>query len=414
MQRGLAPVFVSHSSKSAESVAVRDAVVAALRGAIDDQEDRLFEPRIDHGAIEPGDSWWRNVVNTWMVQCHAAILLISDAALRSPYVGYEISILMERKQAYPDFCVLPLVLPGADTGAQAATLVQALRAVQAAPRDLPSYAPAHVQDATDRIVEDLKGMSVTLPPLDEATAQMADILQKVAPVALYDAAEKLPGDSEPWFLIHDPHVRMASKLMSAGSRATEAIYRLMPSCGADDSARLLQLVASGWANPFFANRIVDAVTKQPLPFVGLRLSRASLLKLYLARAFGSSGRWVLVSVEPEPWQTEDDAMASIRAGLREALSIEDDEELTEYLRRLRGHPRVFVAMRPTELSLGLMARLRHELPSVTYVFTYDRDIDESTLASAGVTLVPSTSDEDEQSFSMTFITGQHLVKDRPV
>ena len=33
-------------------------------------------------------------------------------------------------------------------------------------------------------------------------------------------------------------------------------------------------------------------------------------------------------------------MASIRAGLREAFSIEDDEELTKHLRRsLRGHPR---------------------------------------------------------------------------
>ena len=98
-------------------------------------------------------------------------------------------------------------------------------------------------------------------------------------------------------------------------------------------------------------------------------------------------------------------------GCARRSGIEDDEELTESHRHPGGHPRVFVAMRPTELSLAFMARMRRELPGVTCVFTYDRDIDESTLASAGVTLVPSTSDEDEESFSMPFITGQHLVKD---
>ena len=49
--------------------------------------------------------------------------------------------------------------------------------------------------------------------------------------------------------------------------------------------------------------------------------------------------------------------------------------------------------------------------SSTYVSRTTATSMNRTLASAGVTLVPSTSDEDEESFSMPFIVGQHLVED---
>ena len=158
----------------------------------------------------------------------------------------------------------------------------------------------------------------------------------------------------------------------------------------------LELIASGWANPFFANRIRDASAN--FSFVGLHVTDIHSLRLHLVRAFGSSRRWVLMEIEDPRWQTPEETMDQIRRGLRAQVRVENDDELMKRLRTSRERIPVFIATRMSYLSHALMTTLREALPEVTCLVILERGRDESAIHHAGVMIVPSTSDEDERSF----------------
>jgi hypothetical protein len=208
------------------------------------------------------------------------------------------------------------------------------------------------------------------------------------------------------------HSRVAAILMSAGSRAAAATADMKPYCRPDEISRVLELAASGWANPFFADRIRDAVERRRT-LIGLRLSNDRVLRLYLVRAFGPPGTYVVVWPASDVSSLNDDeAMTAIRRALCDAIKIEE-HELTDWLNLRDRGDMVFVAIRATGLSGSLLQHLQHELRNVICLLTLDQDADDSHLRSLGVTIIPSTSDEDERKFSMTYLRNLRVLADRP-
>jgi TIR domain len=82
-----ARVFVSHSTHGNIPAAYLSAVKTAIT-----KRSRRFELLIDDSTLVPGDEW-REVIYRWLDEAHAAVILMSDDALRSPWVDIEISIL---------------------------------------------------------------------------------------------------------------------------------------------------------------------------------------------------------------------------------------------------------------------------------------------------------------------------------
>src|SRR5215831_9231472 len=88
-------VFISHSAKGEPEVM---ALLDDLRRAL--EEDGKFAVLIDKDNLELGDRW-RHTLNTWIGGCDIAIVLLTEKALRSIYVQYEVNVLTYRESSLP-------------------------------------------------------------------------------------------------------------------------------------------------------------------------------------------------------------------------------------------------------------------------------------------------------------------------
>lgn len=106
-------VFISHSTKVTDlpSVCFLDRLYQALTQARNDDGTATFEILLDRENLLTGEKW-REVIREWMLNCDAAIVLLSDAATCSNYVKQEVTLLEERQRSHPNgLMLLPVSFP---------------------------------------------------------------------------------------------------------------------------------------------------------------------------------------------------------------------------------------------------------------------------------------------------------------
>jgi hypothetical protein len=96
-------VFLSHSSKSASSREYFNSVVQAIK------ERSELELLVDEEGLKPGDLW-KTVIYGWIEQAHAAVILLSDDALASDWVGIEAAIISFLDFQGHRFKLIPVLL----------------------------------------------------------------------------------------------------------------------------------------------------------------------------------------------------------------------------------------------------------------------------------------------------------------
>src|SRR3954447_5277223 len=113
-------VFVSHSSRSEDDRRWLTELVRGMRTG-DDAVEVLY----DREEIAPGQRW-REVINQMLAECHAAVVLLTDAAMGSDWVLKEATIVRwrydmeyDRGAGRPRFILLPVVRSGVDRAALA-------------------------------------------------------------------------------------------------------------------------------------------------------------------------------------------------------------------------------------------------------------------------------------------------------
>lgn len=89
----LKKIFISHSSKTDANREILEQVCKALPND--------FTVLVDN-RIEPSSEWFP-CLNEYMMECHAAIILLSTAALESDWVKAEAAVLCSRKRCEKDF-----------------------------------------------------------------------------------------------------------------------------------------------------------------------------------------------------------------------------------------------------------------------------------------------------------------------
>lgn len=97
-------VFISHSAKEPETKAFcHDLEVDLTHGGF----GVLYDEHIETGQV------WRAVLDEWIWRCDGAVIVISDAALKSTYVPYEATLLRQRwKSSVGDFKLVIVWTPG--------------------------------------------------------------------------------------------------------------------------------------------------------------------------------------------------------------------------------------------------------------------------------------------------------------
>jgi hypothetical protein len=187
-------LFVSHSSKTADHIALLKAVCAGI-----DLPGTGYRSLWDQsGAITPGSDWDRRL-NEWMAECHAAVILFSKAALYdSHWVQKEAAVLSWRKEPEEGFTLIPVLLDGLEPEELAKGLFGILR-IDKGQCITDSTGPAEI---VDEVLAGLKARHRPFPntPFECLENVLADILESEARSAtLEDAWNALGGqDKPPW------------------------------------------------------------------------------------------------------------------------------------------------------------------------------------------------------------------------
>ncbi|HKV10681.1 MAG TPA: toll/interleukin-1 receptor domain-containing protein [Thermoanaerobaculia bacterium] len=414
---GLKPrVFISHSAKQKEAQEVRDALKKALT--------ETCEVLLDVETFRPGDGW-RSAINVWLGACDAAVILLSEDALKSDYVAYEASILAYRKEAVtPSLLLLPVLLGDVSPDSLQKSHLSPARltewqAVQGAPEQI-------VQLVLDR----LKGIAFhQLTPVEQQARKIADQLRGVPDDILRTAAAKI--DLPLSLAGGDPRVRLAIQLLSVGMMgAVPALLELRPALPAAERrermARLIERIASSWVDLRCVGRIPRiAKGQEPVRAFGVNARMWDAARMYVICASGDDpeGTWRTRSCTAVSGEDFTDALVrAVWVTLRDLLRPDLDDlgptersDLALDLEALdvTGQP-VIIGLERAGIDDTVLSRLRTEFPHVTFFLMMGPEIEMGTPLSASLAemLFPRLLAGDEDSFQKQYRIFERAVRDR--
>lgn len=245
-------VFISHSSKTPENVKIREAVCKGLQ----DEYTILVDDR-----IEPGSEWFPKL-NEYMSECHAAVILLSEAAINSDWVKAEAAVLCSRKRSQADFALiwLPLdALRSEDVDQNnfyktiRLTDFQSIRTFQ------------NTDDLTAKLLESLPKAKPKSTPFDELADLIRDVLKqlKAEDATLELIWQSLKDEAQS---AHDHADALARLLL----REPELVYtrlrtlfeKLAHILSPQQAEKLIEIVKGHWVHPAAASLLSTARMNQ--------------------------------------------------------------------------------------------------------------------------------------------------------
>lgn len=222
-------VMISYSSER-EELARRLHHLLGVRG---------HAPRLDRLDLHPGERF-RRTLAWWLSHCQAAVILLDERALTSPWVRYELSVLVTRQLVENDVRLLLLYLDGLtprdvkdrlDLDPLALAEIQSVEVSETmVDIDLDAILDATFATAPEEVV------------LDRHVGRVADVLRNLGPATTADArrliGERLGDDRDPWF--DDPEL---ADQADGGTALRWALARELTSVTLPDAYPGLQRVA---------------------------------------------------------------------------------------------------------------------------------------------------------------------------
>lgn len=345
-------LFVSHSSKTPDNLALLKAICEGLEESIPATADLRYRIIYDRdGAIVGGDDWYHSI-DQWMIEANAAIILFSRAALfDSDWVKKEAAILAWRQQLDPDFVLIPVLLDGLtpeelDKGLFGVLRIRSRQCIRNADdagqvimevhRALAAKAP--LLDCSDR---DFNGAS--FEPLEGIVALL--IASRALPDALSSVVTNLGLNRPTWppeeykrnacsiarYLVSD---RAASL-----ERLNEFLNVMNPRLPQDAAEQLFAYLRGVWVNRISAAGLPAAWQMQKaIGLNGINVENYTA-KCYCERAWSLDASWKLVRVEASS-HTLDDIQSDIDAQISKTHAF----SLSRIQRRIvrAKHPYILV------------------------------------------------------------------------
>jgi hypothetical protein len=207
-------IFISHS-------ATDDPIAMQLLESLASELALDFAVRVDKEHIRLGDNW-RQTLNTWLGGCDAAIILLSEKALKSAFVAYEASILSFRARS-TCFTILPVFLDPVvyDTVEASALSPSRIHDIQAITSKTKEVTIADVKKRLSQVPH-------SQTPVDGQADYLCELLKTVqSDTEIKWGASMLDVDLEAWMPVDDIRRALALKMMCAGlEKCTPVIRRL--------------------------------------------------------------------------------------------------------------------------------------------------------------------------------------------
>jgi hypothetical protein len=279
----MAKIFISHSSKADPFAGqVRQAVTAGLR---------RFEVLVDMDALKPGDEW-ASVLYHWLAECHAAVILLNQEALRSTWVRREVNILLWRRALGYPLKLVPAIIGGLSTKDIRDAGFGELEPFQFAriPRSAKTAEAAQMLAA--QIVDRFAGLSPSAldntPMGSWANAIASDLSEVKSLDSLVAAARELRVE-EGWLdRVRDPDEGcrfVAHQLLAHGRdlRVYHAIAKIADFTPVEWLSRLIDKVGPTWVDGEAARALLAPGGRKPRTFI-LNARKPQTAEHYIGRA----------------------------------------------------------------------------------------------------------------------------------
>ena len=359
-------VFVSHSSQEDQ------AVLTAIADAIEARKDLTL--LMDTELLEAGDPW-RARINLWLRACDAAVLVLSEKALQSPWVVYEASVLSHRK-GNSDFLILPVVLrdPEGKLLSDRRLDAQNIKAIQAIIADDPATIARRVLDALPKDAGER--------PIDRIVDQFEIILDTVPPALLKRAADKLH-TKLPWAPeLDDDKIRLfVEKLV--GAKTEEAAAALVQLSGhfkkhdPDRIQEMVNLVAASWINPKALTLLPEVSKAVWGRAVALNAELQTTAKTYHVAASVTDNSWHFIASGPDATGKGNDEPVASPLAQDICELVEQDlcayikctaDELSDLLATQSVVHTFVVGISAVGFTDGLIEEVEKKFPHVTFFF----------------------------------------------
>lgn len=408
-------VFISYSSEDPESRSLRDALATAL-GA----EPERFGLLIDNRTLEPGDAW-RARINLWVDGCDAALVLLSQEALKSPYVIYENSVLAHRSDADRSLLIIPVLLDDVNIADLKRGLLWPAQLDERQGISGRSE-PEIVQAVLGRLGKAQRCKTPT--PVERRALRLAELFKGLEEPELLEAAGEIDLDLEPWSLHKDLRLRLALQLQSVGMAAAAPALKVLrrhfpEETRANRMRTIVELVGSSWVDSRSAARLAKLIDEaRDARSVGVNGRRTWTAKMYVLGARGeSTADWYFA---PCNGIFGEDAVETLKAKLWSALSCAltgDDENVDkEDLRKdlavfEKARDPVVVAFHHAGITRPLLAELRQEFPSIIF-FVLTGEASPLAAEAALEVLIPRLGPGDEDASFDRYDDLERLVRAR--
>ena len=377
---------------------------------------------VDWTELELGKTW-REPINTWLEHCDAGVVVLNDKALKSPFVGYEVSELTRRWRASGKaFPLIPVHVKHSEaarsvgyTNLQTSPLSPwELHTIDAHPYDAEADVDSALAVAAIKVrLMDAKAQMVPLPP---QIRHVITLLKKVPDDSVKDAltaADVKVRQLAP--ITQNDLERLALTLRSLGLEGARPLLQLLRGNFDDPDnhwkefhlRQIYNLLALFWVDPPSADTIARIV-KGPAGERNLALDadEKETARFFVHRAcpkVPADNEWMIAPVAlvaGEELASDEFLIRKIRKTLAARLSTTDDE-LDRELNLLddAGNP-VFVIVALAALPAERITHLRDALKTVTLVFLSRPSIpaDDPRVRR----LVPRLEKADEDAFHRRF------------
>lgn len=339
--------------------------MAALEALCHLLGDAGYDPRLDREMLAVGDAW-RTDISQEMHDCDGAIVLVSQAALRSEHVLGETYVLMDRRAHAvrlhddPPFVLFPVLvgvtsteLANSGLNTPAITELQLLEWSPAAGAEIlrrlrPLLDEAQARDGPDytlelRLIQQMKISLLMEDTIEQALESMGSGMRTRS------------GDGHKALaraLIRGPHEDQL--------RALSVLHKIHSS---ELALMMYRHVAPHGLVPRDAAAVVRKRAQAPQRErgAGINCTKTAVCELYVRRA---NFAWRTIAVAATWSDREDDILEEVRDALAHALHADPDEDLNELL---ADEPRFLLLPHPLPTS-SLVDRLRAEFGNLVLVF----------------------------------------------
>jgi hypothetical protein len=388
-------VFISHSAKESLASETIEALYDELSGR--------FDVFLDRERLRGGD-WWQDEIYRALASCHAAVLVLSDAAVNDSYwVGHEASILSLRAHVEPNFVVVPAFLPPvtpADLGSRQWE-PRNLAAIQGVQGNDPAALARQVNGLLDPVATRYDASAPGFRLEQHVAGQLETVPERVVELA----ACCVELDVTAWTARGDKHAALAQRLLAAD---LHRLYDAAAELHVHDpvtARNVFSLAAPSWVHPDAAAALLSVVESDQLPKAAAVNSDAEdTCRMYVRRADYRLQLDVLGLGQDE--RAEAELSAGIRAALLELYGLEEPDDVNEVLSR---DPAVLIVPHPPPARDAVDGALR-PYSNITLFFmtgAEGRPILESSGLSYAVYLEPELEPARERSSLTAFRSGMH-------